>query len=722
MKKILKDFISENGKKVVHLDTNYTISKIVITFDSPNPTQVIDAEIQYAQNRVTTDLIWLTNISGKASSPIEFQLENPISASDIYITFSCSYASVTQMELYLEKNEVLSQPYPSYTDLCLEKNYFLDTITVYTPPEGYTQYSLYTSINGKDFDLVARKTSKESCPDEGETYQIDGKEAGIIRLFIEYHSISAQTPQSKIMFSGRESGRDLMLAPEPDVKDFTQSICHCTITKEDILTEVYSIIERNLGKKYKNWFSFTLLSERECDFFEISASEEKVHIGGNNGVSLATGLNYYLKYFLKVHISQVGNQVKLPDLPVLPKEKIYRETQAKYRYAYNYCTHSYSMAFWDEKQWQKELDWLALNGVNLVLDITAQEEVWRRFLKGIGYTHADIKKFLAGPGYYAWAYMSNLYGYGGPVHDNWFQNRTELARKIHFAMRKLGMKPILQGYSGMVPCDIEKYDNNVFIIPQGTWCSFERPAMLKTTAPCFREYAKKFYQAQREVYGDVSNFFATDPFHEGGITLDMKPCEIAEEVLSAMVEERVDAVWVIQSWQKNPTSELLKGVEKIGKHHALILDLYSEKQPNYLKGCPGNPSFGYEKEFNHTPWVYCMLNNFGGRLGLHGHLDAMDRDIPRLFSDCTAIAGIGITPEASVNNPVLYEYLFDCIKKTAQFSLLRFLLLILFSGLVDGIVFGVDEFRNGYKLISIAMEFFDNSGKCLWGMLRRIME
>ena len=40
--------------------------------------------------------------------------------------------------------------------------------------------------------------------------------------------------------------------------------------------------------------------------------------------------------------------------------------------------------FWGETEWQNELDWLALNGVNAVLDITGQEEVWRRFLSEFG--------------------------------------------------------------------------------------------------------------------------------------------------------------------------------------------------------------------------------------------------------------------------------------------------------------------------------------------------
>ena len=56
-----------------------------------------------------------------------------------------------------------------------------------------------------------------------------------------------------------------------------------------------------------------------------------------------------------------------------------------------------------------------------------------------------------------------------------------------------------------------------------------------------------------------------------------------------------------------------------------------------------------------------MLNNFGGRLGLHGHLDNMAGAIPAAFNTAKHIAGIGITPEASVNNPVLYDFLFETI-------------------------------------------------------------
>lgn len=97
-----------------------------------------------------------------------------------------------------------------------------------------------------------------------------------------------------------------------------------------------------------------------------------------------------------------------------------------------------------------------MNGVNLVLDILGMEEVYRRFLTKLGYRHREIKNFLVGPAYYAWFYMSNICGIGGPIHDDFFFEKCELARKNHRRMQTLGMNVVLQAYTGIVPRDIQK--------------------------------------------------------------------------------------------------------------------------------------------------------------------------------------------------------------------------------------------------------------------------
>ena len=56
-------------------------------------------------------------------------------------------------------------------------------------------------------------------------------------------------------------------------------------------------------------------------------------------------------------------------------------------------------------------------------------------------------------------------------------------------------------------------------------------------------------------------------------------------------------------------------VNTLDSSDLLVLDLYSEKLPQW-----GDPeSMWYrEKGFGKHDWLYCMLLNFGGNVGLHG--------------------------------------------------------------------------------------------------------
>ena len=46
---------------------------------------------------------------------------------------------------------------------------------------------------------------------------------------------------------------------------------------------------------------------------------------------------------------------------------------------------------------------------------------------------------------------------------------------------------------------------------------------------------------------------------------------------------------------------------------------------------------------------------------MHGHLDNLLKHVPYVFNHCKDITGMGISPEASGNNPVLYDFFFETI-------------------------------------------------------------
>ena len=132
----------------------------------------------------------------------------------------------------------------------------------------------------------------------------------------------------------------------------------------------------------------------DADFFQISSDNGRVLIEGNNPVSMAVGLNWYLKYVANIHLSWDRLTAPLPDPLPLPRATERHTASVDHRYYLNYCTYSYSMPFWNEDRWMKEIDWMALHGINMPLSITGIETVWRNLLRTYGYTDEEIGRFI----------------------------------------------------------------------------------------------------------------------------------------------------------------------------------------------------------------------------------------------------------------------------------------------------------------------------------------
>ncbi|MDR0766252.1 MAG: alpha-N-acetylglucosaminidase [Odoribacteraceae bacterium] len=406
----------------------------------------------------------------------------------------------------------------------------------------------------------------------------------------------------------------------------------------------------------------TIASPDGKDFFEIVPRDGKLVIRGNNAVSQATGMNWYLKYVAGVHLSWNNPGCRLPARLPLPDETIRGETAMLSRYYLNYCTFSYSMAFWDWERWEKELDWMALHGVNLCLNATGNETVWRNLLVRLGYTTDEVNRFIAGPAYMAWWQMNNLEGWGGPNPREWYAKQERLQKRIVARAAELGIHLVMPGFAGMVPRDIgEKLGYNV--ADPGKWCTFDRPAFLDPGDPNFDKVADMYYEEMEKLYGKAK-YYAMDPFHEGGNAGNVDLERAGQTIMAAMKRAAPGSTWVIQAWQANPRQAM---IEKLDEHDLLVLDLYSEKRPQW--GDPGSPWYrrgGYGKH----DWLYCMLLNFGGRVGLHGRMDRVIDGFydAREHAAGKTLAGVGATPEGIENNPVMYELLYELPWRPERFT------------------------------------------------------
>ena len=80
----------------------------------------------------------------------------------------------------------------------------------------------------------------------------------------------------------------------------------------------------------------------------------------------------------------------------------------KYRYAFNVVTYGYTTAFWNEPRWLREVDWMALHGVNMPLASAGQEYIWDEVFAQLQLDEAELTTYDTGPAYLPWQRMGNV--------------------------------------------------------------------------------------------------------------------------------------------------------------------------------------------------------------------------------------------------------------------------------------------------------------------------
>ena len=392
--------------------------------------------------------------------------------------------------------------------------------------------------------------------------------------------------------------------------------------------------------------------ENNEDIFIIETKKDKLYISASSTSAASRGLDWYVKHVANQSISHMGDNVK--NLKKLPEvtQPIKKKSFVPYRYALNYCTINYSFSFYTWNEWEKELDWMALNGVNIMLAPVGTEKVWYNTLIKLGYTDQEAKAFIPGPAFTAWWLMGNLEGWGGPVSNQLIDQQADLQKKILKRMKELGIEPILQGFYGMVPHDLNKKEGfkDAPVIDQGKWVftEFTRPAILVPTSSHFSQVADVYYDEMKKLYGNDIKYFGGEPFHEGGKTKGVDVPAVAKHVQETMQKNYPNSTWVLQGWQSNPSDDILKGLKK---ENTLIIELFGENTDNWYK----------RKGYSGTSFIWSNVSNFGEKNGLYGKLQRFIDEVYRAKNSEYGqyLKGVGIIPEGIINNPVAYDLMLD---------------------------------------------------------------
>ena len=418
-----------------------------------------------------------------------------------------------------------------------------------------------------------------------------------------------------------------------------------------------------LCPEHSNSFRFEYLSDQpdSIDRYSIETYKGKILIKGNTVNSMAVGLNAYLKNFCNTRVSwYASDPVDMPSVLPLPEDKIQASAKCSNRFFLNYCTFGYTMPYWKWSDWERLIDWMALNGVNMPLAITGQESIWYKVWTDMGLTDEQIRSYFTGPAHLPWHRMSNVDYWQSPLPESWLENQEELQKKILKRERSLGMTPVVPAFAGHVPAELKQVRPEAKIYTMSQWGGYDdryRSHFIDPEDPLYSEIQRRFLEAQTEVYG-TDHIYGIDPFNEVD-SPDWNEeflSNVSKKIYKSIESVDKDAVWLQMTWmfyhsaEKWTDSRIEAFLNAVPENKLVLLDYYCDFEELWRR----------TKNYYGKPYIWCYLGNFGGNTMLAGDIDDVDFKINRLFEEGgDNVFGVGVTLEGLDVNPLMYEYVFD---------------------------------------------------------------
>lgn len=334
-----------------------------------------------------------------------------------------------------------------------------------------------------------------------------------------------------------------------------------------------------------------------------------------------------------------------------------------WRYHFNTVTFSYTAAYWSWEDWELQLDWMALRGINLPLAWVGQEKILLDVLTDAGFTEAEVISFLSGPAFQAWNRFGNIQGsWGGDLPLSWIDSQFVLQKQIVARMVELGMTPVLPCFTGFVPRAIDRVYPNASFVNGSQWNNFPsnltNVTFIEPSDSHFAELQKSFISKQQDAYGNVTHIYTLDQFNENNPysgDLDYLS-NVTYSNWQSLKNADPDAIWLMQGWLFYSNSAFwtderikayLSGVTT--NSDMLILDLFSESQPQWQRT---NSYYG-------KPWIWCELHDYGGNMGLYGQVENVTINPIEALANSSSLVGFGLTMEGEEGNEIMYDILLD---------------------------------------------------------------
>ncbi|MBB6034180.1 alpha-N-acetylglucosaminidase [Phytomonospora endophytica] len=408
---------------------------------------------------------------------------------------------------------------------------------------------------------------------------------------------------------------------------------------------VEDLLERVLGDRKADQFTLRALPADGTERFVIGRSRQRVQVAATTPSALLSGVNAYLDRVAGVDVSWNGDSLdRLPRRLPLPDSEIRQEASVANRFGLNDTDDGYTGAYRTWKDWEREIDVLALHGINQVFVPVGAEAVYLDAFQRFGYTAEELRAWIPQPTHQPWWLLQNMSGFPSAVTAELVEERAELGARIVERLRELGMTPVLPGYFGTVPPGFTTKVPDARTVPQGKWVGFDRPDWLDPTSPAFARVAEAFYDSSKRLFGATTHY-KMDLLHEGGTPGPVPVGPASKAVQDALETARPGGIWVFLGWQSNPRPDTLAAIDR---SRIFIVDGLSDRYTDTDRN----------RDWPDSTWAFGAIWNYGGHTTMGANTAVWEDRFWRWRAESgSTLDGIALIPEASDNNPAAFDYI-----------------------------------------------------------------
>lgn len=271
----------------------------------------------------------------------------------------------------------------------------------------------------------------------------------------------------------------------------------------------------------------------------------------------------------------------------------------------------------------------------------------------------------------------------------WIDEQWKLQRQILPRMRAFGMKPVLPGFQGNVPNRLMELYPRANISRVGKPANALRDhyacaAWIDALDPLFAKLSDDYMKILIDDFGTDHMYAADGTFSHAAapwMTIKEMRAEVSSaskrttdrhEVISnehppsadplidieafnhsaaayaGMARTDPQAVWLFQtwSWLGSQKQSYMKGwITAVPNGSLILLDLMAEETPLWKR----------TQSYYGAPFLWCMLNDFGGNNGMWGDFNSIATGPAAARAAGATMIGTGLTPEGVWQNPVVFD-------------------------------------------------------------------